>query len=299
MANPYQHQPDYAFWKRAVAQASADGPDPVTEVPFRIGRQDRPAAVGSCFAQHISRALGERGYHPLVTEPAPEGAGEPETYGVFPARFGNIYSARQLLQTFDRAYGLLRPVDRAWTRPDGAFVDPFRPRIQRAGFASVAELEEDRERHLTCARAMFEECDVFIFTLGLTETWVSTRDGAVFPVAPGVAGGEPGDDYAFHNLRAEEVTADLIAFLRKLRTVNPGVRVILTVSPVPLIATYEPRHVMVSNAYSKAALRVAAAESSRRCREKTAITRATPFSVTLRRSSAKKRPAASGAVMIS
>lgn len=31
-------------------------------------------------------------------------------------------------------------------------------------------------------------------------------------------------------------------------------------SPVPLIATYEDRHVLVSNCYSKAALRVAAEE---------------------------------------
>ena len=33
---------------------------------------------------------------------------------------------------------------------------------------------------------------------------------------------------------------------------------LLTVSPVPLIATYEKRHVWVSTTYSKAALRVAA-----------------------------------------
>jgi prophage tail gpP-like protein len=35
---------------------------------------------------------------------------------------------------------------------------------------------------------------------------------------------------------------------------------ILTVSPVPLIATYVPRHVIVSTAYSKAVLRAAAEE---------------------------------------
>ncbi len=105
---------------------------------------------------------------------------------------------------------------------------------------------------------MFEECDVFVFTLGLTEGWVSARDGAVFPLAPGVAGGEATADYAFHNFTVEEMAADLRAFLRKLRMVNPGVRVILTVSPVPLVATYEPRHVLVSTTYSKAALRVVA-----------------------------------------
>jgi hypothetical protein len=44
----------------------------------------------------------------------------------------------------------------------------------------------------------------------------------------------------------------------KLKNINPHVNVILTVSPVPLIATYENRHVLSSTTYSKAALRVAA-----------------------------------------
>jgi hypothetical protein len=37
--------------------------------------------------------------------------------------------------------------------------------------------------------------------------------------------------------------------------VNPKAKIIVTVSPVPLIATYVDRHVLVSNCYSKAALR--------------------------------------------
>ena len=45
---------------------------------------------------------------------------------------------------------------------------------------------------------------------------------------------------------------------RKLRRVNSNARAIFTVSPVPLVATYEDRHVLVSTTYSKAALRVAA-----------------------------------------
>ncbi len=46
--------------------------------------------------------------------------------------------------------------------------------------------------------------------------------------------------------------------MKELRAINPDVRMILTVSPVPLIATYENRHVLVSTTYSKSVLRVAA-----------------------------------------
>ena len=55
-----------------------------------------------------------------------------------------------------------------------------------------------------------------------------------------------------------EVVDDLNAFLTELRAVNPKARLILTVSPVPLAATAEPRHVWTSTTLSKAVLRVAA-----------------------------------------
>ena len=260
--NPYASLPDTAFWDRSVGPIEPESLDPVTEVPFRIGEGDLIATAGSCFAQHISRTLVSRGYNYLVTE---KGSAESaESYGVFPARFGNIYTVRQLLQLFDRAYSLVIPRDRVWERDrDGAVVDPFRPRIQANGFASHAELEADRRSHFAAVRQMFERCDVFIFTLGLSEGWMSLTDGAVFPLAPGVAGGALTRKYAFHNFNVVEMTADLSTFLRKLRAVNPNVRVILTVSPVALKATYEPRHVLVSNTYSKAALRVVAEEAVR------------------------------------
>jgi hypothetical protein len=43
-----------------------------------------------------------------------------------------------------------------------------------------------------------------------------------------------------------------------MRAINHEIRLVLTVSPVPLIATYEDRHVLVSTTYSKSALRVVA-----------------------------------------
>ena len=258
MSHPYRDLPDSAFWRRAVAGRPEAEVDPVLEAPFTIGRSTPIATCGSCFAQHIARVLTRQGYNYLVTEPAPEGDPDPESYGVFPARTGNIYTTRQLLQTFERAYGLFRPADTAWTRDDGALVDPFRPQVRKAGFPTLEALEADRKRHLAAVRAMFEDCEVFIFTLGLTEAWVSARDGAAFPLAPGVAGGEPGPGYAFRNLGVEEMVADLNSFIRRLRVVNPGVRLILTVSPVPLVATYEPAHVLTATSYSKAALRVVA-----------------------------------------
>jgi hypothetical protein len=81
--------------------------------------------AGSCFAQHISRALREQGFGFLVTEAfAPHPGVADENYGVFSARFGNIYTARQLVQLFDRAYGAFQPRADHWQGHGGAIIDP-------------------------------------------------------------------------------------------------------------------------------------------------------------------------------
>lgn len=260
--NPYRGIKDHQRWKTAVANPPADAVDPVVRTGFTLGRDTRVATAGSCFAQHIARALKGSGYSYFIAERS-DGLAEAEAlarnFGIFSARYGNIYTARQLVQLFDRSEGTFVPAEPAWLRRDGRYVDPFRPQVEPDGFATEADVAAARDRHLAIVRRLWRELEVFVFTLGLTEAWCSTVDGAVFPLAPGVAGGafDPAV-HAFHNFTAAEVEADLLAFVAKLRTVNPAARIILTVSPVPLIATYEDRHALTSTTYSKAVLRVAA-----------------------------------------
>jgi hypothetical protein len=255
LSHPYKGLPKYSFWKSAVAEAGLDDFDPVIRAPFTIARTEPVAAAGSCFAQHIARYLLASGFNYLQTEP-PKSPGEP----VFSARFGNIYTARQLRQLFLRAYGLYRPSDSAWLGKNGKYIDPFRPQMEPDGFATPEDVQAARLQHFTAVRRVFETCRIFIFTLGLTEAWLAP-DGAALPVPPGAVAEEANaGPYTFHNFTVGEIVDEMTQFLRDLRDVNPQVRVILTVSPVPLIATYEDRHILLSNTYSKAALRVAAEE---------------------------------------
>ncbi len=263
--HPYAELPDASFWKQSISLVAPAEVDPVSAPPFTIARTDRVATAGSCFAQHISKRLRKSGFKYFVTESTPDAAaGERRGFYDFSARYGNLYTARQLLQLFDRAFGYFRPIDRVWKRHDGGFCDPFRPRIEPDGFASEAAVEQDRNRHHQAVRRMFRQLDVLVFTLGLTECWVSRLDGAVYPVAPGVVGGDfDPAQHAFVNFTVRETVADLEAFIAKLKLVNPQARMILTVSPVPLVATAADRHVLVSTTYSKSVLRVAAEEVSR------------------------------------
>jgi hypothetical protein len=114
---------------------------------------------------------------------------------------------------------------------------------QPEDFGSTREYWTDHESHLQHVREMFENLDVLVFTLGLTECWRSREDGAVFPMCPGVLGGTfDKRRHEFLNLGVEDVVSDMTSFIAELRAINPEARVILTVSPVPLIATAEPRH---------------------------------------------------------
>lgn len=264
-AGPYVNLPDARYWRRAIENVAPDEVDPVVSAPFTIGREDKVATAGSCFAQHISRTLQKQGFSFLDAEPAPAEL-TPEVararqFGLYSARFGNLYTARQLVQLFDRAHGDFQPLDHTWQTEDGRFADAFRPQIEPDGFASVVEVREARHAHLAAVRRMFAELDVFVFTLGLTEAWRRIQDGAVFPLAPGVVAGhfDP-QRHEFVNFAPHEVVADLRGFLDRLRRVNPRSKVILTVSPVPLIATFEDRHVLQSTVMSKSVLRAAAGE---------------------------------------
>lgn len=262
-SHPYTKLPTRAHWRRSISRVPYHEVDPVGTPRFVISPKDKVATAGSCFAQHIARRLHDSGFHYFVAEQAhpmfPQHLAREFTYGVFSARYGNIYTARQLLQLFDRAYGAFNPREDYWAEEDGSFADPFRPACNPGGFASVEELRADREQHFAAVRRMFEELDVFVFTLGLTECWLSREDGSAYPVCPGTAAGsfDP-DKYEFANFGVTDVVADIEGFVTRLKDVNPSARIILTVSPVPLVATAEDRHVLTSTTLSKSVLRVAA-----------------------------------------
>ena len=187
---------------------------------------------------------------------------ERRNYSMYSCRYGNVYTTAQFLQLIDRAYGRFKPELDFWTRSeDGRFVDPFRPRIEPDGYASADDMRADREKHLAAVRHMIETMDVFVFTFGHTETWRHKKDGAILQLAPGVAGGAwDRKVYEFYNMTVSEVIRDFLAATDKIRAINPKVRIILSVSPVGIIATYEDRHVIEFNSAVKAILRAAADE---------------------------------------
>jgi hypothetical protein len=267
--HPYNELPARQYWSRAVTEAF----DPIDVGTFPtplIRSGDRIVSAGSCFAARVVPYLEKSGLryfrteyqHPLFAKSPPEAM----SYAAFSAGYGNVYTTRQLYQLLLRAMGRFRPQEDCWLLGD-ALVDPFRPGLRYAA-RSTREFAVLTAQHLSATRQAFESCDVFILTLGLSEAWISTDDGAVFPACPGtVAGAFDPRRHRFVNFSAADVALDLCAFIKELRAINPRVRIILSVSPVPMVATATGQHVLAATTYSKAALRVAADTATREYQE--------------------------------
>lgn len=262
--------PAAAFWSRGVVASRSAVPTEIYSRKWPIARDEAIATAGSCFAQHIGRSLKAKGYRVLDLEPAPlhlpSSAHGKFGYSIYSARFGNIYTMRQLLQLAKEAFGQWEPGEIAWQGADGAWYDALRPGVEPSGLGSMEEVFAHRRVHLAQVREMFQSLDLFIFTLGLTEAWEHRATGTVFPTAPGtIAGQYDPEVYAFHNFRFEEIWNDFVEF-RTMMTTLPGrassPRFFLTVSPVPLTATASGKHVMQATVYSKSVLRTVAGQAS-------------------------------------
>ena len=219
-------------------------------------------SAGSCFAANIIPFFEAAGFPYVRTEFMD--AADRYNYHLYSASYGNIYTARQLRQLLERLSGAFRPVEDRWRIGDEV-IDPFRPGLPDPA-GSDEEFDLLLASHHDRVREAIAAASLFVFTLGLTEAWVSKADGAVFPACPGtIAGTFDPDAHAFVNFRCAEIRDDLAESVRLLRAVNPALRVMLTVSPVPLVATATDRHVLRATSYSKSALRAACEEVASDC----------------------------------
>lgn len=259
--NPYKNLADHHFWNQQVSgRATCDiDYDPQPKHQYDVGK-DRFATAGSCFAQHFARELVARGGNYTVAEQAHRlEENTDHGYGVFSARYGNIYTTRQLNELLEQVYGVREPVFDIARRADGRWVDLLRARAVPDGFSSAIEAEQNRLFHLTQVKKVLEQSSVFVFTLGLTEHWVNTVNNYSYALCPGVVAGEFDPTiHKFVNESFDQVYTSLAAAIELIQKHHPDIKVLLTVSPVMLVATMEGRGALQSSIASKSILRAVA-----------------------------------------
>jgi hypothetical protein len=143
-----------------------------------------------------------------------------------------------------------------WQDDDGLWIHPFKDYHKR--FETREQLIEWSGNIDADARRLFSEADVIVVTLGLTEVWESVQTGRPFIHIP------PPDVFRKGVARFRPTSfRDNVDSLERLhRTISSFTKahLIVTVSPIPLYATFRDMDVRVANTISKSILRAAVAE---------------------------------------
>ena len=257
--SPYQDLDPRAYWRTGVSQRSPLEPGDLYHPKFPMRKRKPIVTIGSCFAQHIGRNLRQAGFNVMDGEPLhkdfPDELAAKYGYRLFSARYANVYTARQFRQLLDEADGTHIPSDRVWKMGE-RFVDAQRPGVEPDGLPDEETVLAHREAHLRVVKDLFTNASTVVFTFGLTEAWQCKESGTVFPTAPGtIAGTFDPERYEFVNFNMISVFKDFQAIRRKIMEWAPGVKFLITVSPVPLTATASGQHVEVASSYSKSVLR--------------------------------------------
>jgi hypothetical protein len=264
MTHPYTSLGPANFWHTAVSDRSAFDIEGLWKPKFEITPKMKIATSGSCFAQHFGRALGARGYNWTNFEPGADLLSEELAteyqYNTFSFRTGNIYTPKMLNQWLKWAFECETPPQEVWEK-DGRFFDPLRPTVEPGGFETAEELFASRQSTFLAIRSAVIQADVFVFTMGLTESWRAVGDKVEYAICPGTVAGQFNDSlHEFHDHSFQELCFDMTEAVKFMVGRNAQLKVLLTVSPVPLAATATDQHVLLATSQSKAKLRAVAGE---------------------------------------
>lgn len=238
--------------KTDTRQAVDGGFFPILAPRFNLRSGETIFTIGSCFARHVEQVLSDSGFVVPV-------AGFTLPPGEFPhaaPHLLNEYNSGTIVQRIESVVGLFdhAPYMGVEETPEGAldlFLHIHTPPV------SMARLLERRAQIAALYRELLR-ADVVVITLGLVECWWDRAHRCYLNKAPSKAFvmREP-ERFEFHQMDVPEVHARMSRAIGLLREVTKA-RILLTVSPVPVEATFMPQNIVMSNSYSKSVLRVAA-----------------------------------------
>lgn len=230
---------------------------PIMDISTPIG------SAGSCFAFEIAKVFQQGGYNYVVTERNDDpnsgvlidGYNPGDEYAKFCANYGILFNTPSFLQLAEKAFGLKQFNKVLISSESGYLMDPYRENVL---FASKKAYLDDYDKHVEAVRASFLQCKVFVVTLGLNECW-EMHDGTVISRNPRK------NMYQLvkhKTLTVAENVDNIQRFFDIIKAHNPDFKLIISVSPIPFLATgrADEQHIISANCHSKSVLRVAADE---------------------------------------
>ncbi len=232
---------------------------PLIKPGFKLKREDKLFAIGSCFARGVEWALVDKKMEVLsrATEFDSFATRNNELNLGFINKYNTFSIYNELRWALDPAAEF--PQESLVDIGDGIFYDPHTNlTLQLVGLEETVR----RRSIIKLVTRRIVQCRVVIITLGLVEVW---RDKIAniflnttpFPKAPS----RYPDRYEFHITNFSQNLANLEHIHSLLgQFSHPDVQVVVTVSPVPLMATFSTEDVVLANTYSKSLLRTVAQE---------------------------------------
>lgn len=231
--------------------------------------------IGSCFAVELRKALRRREYqvHPEEESVEIEKYNEPPFLG----RGNKLlhYSTYAIRQEFEKAFGLWeQSPDDYWhvcrtpkkqNTPYEVYQDPYRRRVFSKTKEGVQKVTRDFDAII---KKGILESDIYIITLGLTEAWRKKDNGLYACTMAGYGGGGGIEETEFRVTTYEENYANVRAIIEMIRARFPERKIIFSVSPVALGATYTGNDIFVANMESKSTLRTVAGQIVREFKDK-------------------------------
>lgn len=197
-------------------------------------------AFGSCFAANISNYLSQRNYNVLNKDRNAKrayvvGCGE------------GMVNSFVIRQQFE------------WAWENKVFDQPLWHGYKAEEYGYDAEVQ-------ATTKEIFDNTDVFILTFGLSEIWYDEPTGNVFWRTIPKESYDP-ERHKFRVSTVEENKDNLRAIYDLIRKHRPDAKIIYTLSPIPLLATFRNNSCITSNSVSKSVLRVAIDEVIREKQE--------------------------------
>lgn len=203
--------------------------------PF-IESNTRIAAIGSCFAAELARALKAKNLNVGQFDDSQDIA-----YSHMVRVSAGLENTFAMLQHLEFALEGRDLRSDLWVDRDGRPLDISEP---------------TRE----AVKSFYSSTDVFIFTFGLSEIWCDAESGEPFWRAIPVKRFDS-RKHAFRLSTVDENRTNIVRIANLIWKHNQTAKIIFTLSPVPLIATFRPHSCMTANEVSKATLRVAIDEA--------------------------------------
>lgn len=190
--------------------------------PKFIAKTTRFFTMGSCFARNLSKNLSENGYASQHME--------------ISEYVNSTYANKVFVDWLRDA-----PIDDAILR---RFVELLPP-----GWSKDITLETIRTS------------DVFILTLGVAPAFFDRATGAfVLPRPTALNSRALAEKYLFRTTSVKENVDNVLYLIDFIRQTSPGIKIVVTVSPVPLQASFEFESAVQADCLSKSTMRLVAHE---------------------------------------